>query len=154
SFGTGTADQPQLAPDEVIWRTLQDMRAELLFTELSSPVRLTAEARGIREFLAKYPESRHVPEAHARLDQLTKLSAVTAEPSMPSSALKTIVDRNTGVKLAVPVNLIDDSRETKFGRNWRTTDGRIEVDTLKFDDRTLRELYDKLRNMTGRRLTR
>jgi hypothetical protein len=45
SVGMVSLDLPQFAPDEVIWRTLQDVRAELLFGELSPRMRLAAEAR-------------------------------------------------------------------------------------------------------------
>src|SRR5437764_12399 len=42
----------------------------------------------------------------------------------------------------------------EWGRNWRTSDRHLNIDTLKYNDKTLRDVYNKIRNREGRTITK
>jgi hypothetical protein len=69
-----------------------------------------------------------------------------------AQSLNSVLDTNTGVRLRLPSGVTSSRSDT--GRNWRSPDGRLDIDALKFNDRTLGELYRKLRDKTGRSITK
>jgi hypothetical protein len=74
--------------------------------------------------------------------------------SIPSaSAGWRAVTDGTGVRVELPEDL-DVETTTKFGRNYRTDDRAINVDTLDFGTRTIDDIDETLRDKDGRRITR
>ena len=69
-----------------------------------------------------------------------------------SVALDLTTDDATGIRLGIPAG--SSSRTTNFGRNWKTQDGRLDIDTFRFTNRSLQDLSDRLRGNSGRTFTR
>lgn len=64
-------------------------------------------------------------------------------------------DPVTGVELLVPSELLGKSTQATHGMNWRSGDGRLNVDTLRFPpERSLDSIRDKLNSIPGRQITR
>jgi hypothetical protein len=70
------------------------------------------------------------------------------------TSLELIIDGATGVRVGIPVRMVGAPRKTTSGHNWRTSDSRLDIDTLRFQDRSLSSLYEALRNRRGRNITR
>jgi hypothetical protein len=49
--------------------------------------------------------------------------------SLASSTLAVITDETTGVRIGIPSSLNLVSSKTKYGRNWRSQDNRLNIDT-------------------------
>lgn len=64
-------------------------------------------------------------------------------------------DPVTGVEMLVPSELLGKSTQATHGMNWRSGDGRLNVDTLRFPtERSLDSIRDKLKSIPGRQITR
>jgi len=64
-------------------------------------------------------------------------------------------DSVTGVALQVPSELLGKSTQATHGMNWRSGDGRLNVDTLRFPpERSFDSIRDKLKSIPGRQITR
>ena len=64
-------------------------------------------------------------------------------------------DATTGIKIGLPFDLLTAERPIPLGRNWSSRDRSFNVDLLAFPDgQQLRAVYDKLRSVKGRVLTR
>ena len=81
-----------------------------------------------------------------------RLAAPAAAQTQVS--LEMIIDGATGVRVGIPVRMLGAPRKTGSGHNWRTSDGRLDIDTLRFRDRSLSSLYETLRNRRGRTIVR
>lgn len=78
-------------------------------------------------------------------------------PATPrgQNSFRDIVDKATGVKIALPDEFLSREKTTKFGSNWSSPDGNVNVDSLGFPaGKTLKSVYDGLRRIRGRTLTR
>ncbi|MEQ1710412.1 MAG: caspase family protein [Hyphomicrobium sp.] len=82
--------------------------------------------------------------------------ALGAAPDCARAADATqLRDPVTGVELQVPTELLGKSTQATHGMNWRSGDGRLNVDTLRFPpERSLDSIRDKLRSIPGRQITR
>jgi hypothetical protein len=65
-----------------------------------------------------------------------------------------ITDESTGVSIGLPSKILTTMTITKRGRNWSSRDSKINVDTLAYVQEDLKSLYDRLRQIKGRTLTR
>jgi WD40 repeat protein len=75
-------------------------------------------------------------------------------PVAHAQALSQIVDDRTGIALSLPLDLLVNKHPAKWGTTWQTTDRRLTIETLDLRaERTLVELYAKLKRIRGRRLT-
>src|SRR5262245_33206321 len=54
-----------------------------------------------------------------------------------SHALSVIVDDPTGIRAGIPMGIVGAPSVGKSGRNWKAYDNRINIDTLRFFDRSL-----------------
>jgi Caspase domain len=68
--------------------------------------------------------------------------------------LSVISDETTGVRIGIPTGLVGAPHDATHGRNWKSRDGRLEIDTLRFRDRTLKELHKSLRSKKSRSISR
>lgn len=87
---------------------------------------------------------------------LLVLCTIGAAPDCARAADTTqLRDPVTGVALQVPSELLGKSTQTTHGMNWRSGDGRLNVDTLRFPtERSLESIRDKLKSIPGRQITR
>jgi hypothetical protein len=81
-----------------------------------------------------------------------------AEITVKSDVLKIAgwrdyVDPMTGVKLSIPEDIVDIVTVKKFGRNWRSDDHRLNVDSLNFGNRDIGDLNSTLSDRDGRRIS-
>ena len=68
--------------------------------------------------------------------------------------LSRVVDDQTGVELALPLDMLVVKKRGRWGTNWQSSGNRLNVDTLNFgNERSLAEVYSTLKNLRGRRLT-
>jgi len=75
--------------------------------------------------------------------------------SAQSGPLQLITDDSTGIRIGLPAQLLNTAKTAKRGTNWSSGDKSISIDTLAFgNDTSLRELYERLRQIRGRTLTR
>lgn len=84
------------------------------------------------------------------------LGALVAAPNGAHAADTTqLRDPVTGVEMQVPIELLGKSTQATHGMNWRSGDGRLNVDTLRFStERSLDSIRDKLKSIPGRQITR
>lgn len=70
------------------------------------------------------------------------------------SGKQEIEDGPTGIRLSVPFDIVTKSKRTKWGTNWKSSDNRLNIDTLNFtNQRTLKSVHQSLRSISGRRIT-
>jgi hypothetical protein len=70
----------------------------------------------------------------------------------PATALelRTTLDAATGVKLAIPVDLVGEPTTQQWGQNWKSPNQHLSIDTINFGKGTLQERYEKIINKRGR----
>ena len=74
-----------------------------------------------------------------------------------ASGVSVIYDDSTGVRVGIPLGIVEPARRHGYGRdgrNWKTPDGRLNVSTLLYDDRTLSSFFQTLVSRRGRNVTR
>lgn len=74
--------------------------------------------------------------------------------NVQSQGVGVIVDDVTGIRVGIPFGIVGSPTPTRSGRNWKAFDNRLNLDTLRFFDRSLDELATTLRNIRGRIVTR
>jgi hypothetical protein len=72
--------------------------------------------------------------------------------AQPAADLLAMVnDDATGVRLAIPLALVNPPVDDKWGQNWESADKRLSINSLNFGrGRTIGEIYDYLRSKPGR----
>lgn len=65
----------------------------------------------------------------------------------------TITDKLTGIRVSIPNKIFEGPISKPWGNNWQTPDGRLRVATLVFKGRKLIEVFDQLRNKSGRKIS-
>lgn len=71
-----------------------------------------------------------------------------------SQALSVITDDVTSVRVGIPFGIVGAPKDGTHGRNWKAPDRRLDIDTLRFRDRSFVELFNTLRTRKGRIITR
>lgn len=66
---------------------------------------------------------------------------------------KQLTDATAGVSLGIPQNLLPRPTEKTWGKSWYSKQNGIAIDTLRIEDTSLRELYDKLLNINNRTIS-
>jgi len=99
-----------VAEDEVSWRTLGEIASGKLFSELSPSRRREAEARGIEEFLRKFPRGRRAAEAQLRLaelkEQLAKDPPANSEEELAWRTLRELAEGTLFAKMSTQQRLV------------------------------------------------
>jgi len=80
--------------------------------------------------------------------------AAAQSSAQVAGTLEMITDEATGVRVGLPVRMLGSPRKTSTGHNWKTSDGRLDIDTLRFRDKSLSSLYETLRGRRGRTISR
>ena len=71
-----------------------------------------------------------------------------------AQTLTEIVDEQTGIRLALPLDMLPVKKRGKWGTNWQSGGNRLNIDTLNFgNQRNLAEVYSTLKTIKGRRVT-
>jgi len=98
--------------------------------------------RAIRDFQARYGFT-----ADGVMDEAF-LKAVIARSDIARDAVgyKLTNDRITGARLGLPLSLVASAGDTEVGHMWRSTDGKVEVETVRFAEEsyTLAGVYEVL----------
>ena len=96
--------------------------------------------------------------SHAGVGMLaSKVEAERQARLQISSGVSVIYDNSTGVRVGIPLGIVEPARRHGYGRdgrNWKTPDGRLNVSTLLYDDRTLNSFFQTLASRRGRNITR
>jgi WD40 repeat protein/uncharacterized caspase-like protein len=71
-----------------------------------------------------------------------------------ATAADTIADTSTGIRLAIPGSILRGPVASKFGSLWSGANDGLQIDTLKLSNRTLNDLFDTIRKVSGRRVTK
>lgn len=98
--------------------------------------------RAIREF-----QARHGFTADGVMDETFLKRVITESDKVRDTAgYKLTDDPATGVRLGLPLALVSPAGETEVGRMWRSGDGNLEIETVRFRDEnySLRSVYDVL----------
>ena len=92
--------------------------------------------------------------ATGQLTDSQRQDVITTGANRRSSAgFNVMTDSATGIQIGLPLAWLGQPTSTPWGRNWAAPDNEVDVDTLAFrDGRTLRALYDKLRQISGRKV--
>lgn len=61
-----------------------------------------------------------------------------------------VVDKVAGVSVGVPLGYVTETKTTKWGKHWYGRVAGLAIDTLRFTDFTLDQLYDKLLAVNNR----
>lgn len=60
-------------------------------------------------------------------------------------------DNRAGIRVGIPVSLVSEPKETKWGKQWYGKEKGIAIDTLRFGPEvSLRQLYDRLLSINNR----
>src|SRR5262249_20033412 len=89
---------------------------------------------------------------HFRSTFVAILIALSAVASAMAETT-TIADTSTGIRLAIP-GLLHGPAASKFGSLWTGANDGLQVDTVKLSNRTLSDVFDSIRKVSGRRITR
>ncbi|MBP0615176.1 trypsin-like peptidase domain-containing protein [Jiella mangrovi] len=108
-----------------------------------------ATLRAIRDFQARHGLRADGVITEAMLQKLIALS----DAVQSDLGVSVVDDRETGVRLALPLNLVKDAGRTEVGHLWRAQDGSVEIETVRIADtgQTLSGLYDTLSQATAER---
>jgi hypothetical protein len=62
------------------------------------------------------------------------------------------IDDEAGISIGIPLNLVSsvDGKKTKWGKHWDGKSRDLSIDTLRFKDVQLEQLYDRLRTINNR----
>ncbi len=87
---------------------------------------------------------------------LALIASLVVAVACPAHAqLNVIVDSTTGIKVGIPRGIVGGSTATARGSNWKASDNRFNMDALNFrGQRTLDSVYQAIRSIRGRSLTR
>jgi caspase domain-containing protein len=71
-----------------------------------------------------------------------------------ATELKTTVDAATGVKVAIPVDLVGEPTTQQWGQNWKSPTQHLSIDTINFGRVSLQDRYEKIVNKRGRAVSK
>ena len=110
------------------------------------------------------PLNIHLKGARQAIEVMRHTCGAPARPaaSMPTPSaqqayldLRPLVDEITGMEIGVPADMPGTIDRATHGLNWKSADGSFNIDLLRFArDRSLRSIYDKLKGIAGRQITR
>jgi WD40 repeat protein len=80
--------------------------------------------------------------------------SLNSTPLRSESEFRVIEDDRSGIRIELPLEVLAVNKPTKWGQSWSSRDGSITIDTLGVSDREIQDLYNKLRTVRGRTLTR
>ncbi|MBC8130034.1 MAG: trypsin-like peptidase domain-containing protein [Rhizobiaceae bacterium] len=103
--------------------------------------------RAIRDF-----QARHGMEASGIIDEhMLELLIRESDRAESAAGFQLVDDVSTGVKIGLPLALVAEGVATELGRVWRSSDGEIEIETIRMLDgkRPFGELYEMLRRSTA-----
>lgn len=85
---------------------------------------------------------------------VTIVFVLTAPFQMEATELQAYVDNETGVQVSIPTSMVGKARRSTHGMNWASRSEKLNIDTLRFPaERSLDDVYRKLRGVTGRQLS-
>ena len=83
------------------------------------------------------------------------LSLLCSMAAVRAAELVTIDDSATGVRLALPANLIARRGRGTYGTSWRRRDRQLQIETIRLSpDRNYRAYYEALKAINGRDISR
>jgi WD40 repeat protein/uncharacterized caspase-like protein len=96
----------------------------------------------------------HMRFLHPFLSAFVALSiALYSLAALAQTAADTVADNSTGIRLAIP-GMLRGPAASKFGSLWTGANDGLQIDTLKLSNKTLNDLFDTIRKVSGRRVTR
>ena len=108
-----------------------------------------AGLRAIRDF-----QARHGMPANGVIDEpFLRLLIAESDAAEKTTGFSMVDDVSTGVRIGLPLSLVHEDGDTDVGRVWRSTDGGIEMETVRIagEGTTLASLYDVLSTPAGSR---
>jgi peptidoglycan hydrolase-like protein with peptidoglycan-binding domain len=107
---------------------------------------------GTRQAIKKFQSDLGHPATATLTGQEAALLTEQGAKKRDAVGFSNVTDLDAGVSVGIPRALVPIKRKTKWGTSWRAEDNRIVIDTLRFSDTTLQELFDKLSHRKNRQI--